>query len=91
MTESYTVDSIRADSINQLPEIVKGGGTFALVLELEPNNDTETIEASKIPSNNIFQSPAFKGKPPTPSTEELDAKDDDKDIDNEPVPLITPE
>ena len=53
-TQSYTVDSIRADSINQLPEIIKGGGTFALVLEPEPNNDTETIEASRTPGNNIF-------------------------------------
>ena len=65
------VNSIRVDFINQLLEIIKGGGTFALVLEPEPNNDTETIKASRTPSNNIFQSPAFKGKPPTPSIEEL--------------------
>ena len=51
---SATVDLIRADSINQLLEIIKGGGTFTLVLELEPNNDTETIKPSRIPSNNIF-------------------------------------
>ena len=53
-TQSYTVDSIKADSINQLLEIVKGGGTFALVPEPELNNDIETIEASRTPSNNIF-------------------------------------
>ena len=49
-----TVNSIRVDSINQLLEIIKGGGTFALVLEPEPNNDIETIEPSRTPSNNIF-------------------------------------
>ena len=56
---SATVNLIRADSINQLLEIIKGGGTFALVLDPDLNIDTETTEASrpkvsKTPSNNIF-------------------------------------
>ena len=56
---SATVNLIRADSINQLLEIIKGGGTFALVLDPDLNIDTETTEASRpkvsrTPSNNIF-------------------------------------